>query len=42
MSFAFIILSVGVENAFLILCCCKAAGRADRMAMGVINNDAGN
>jgi hypothetical protein len=42
MSFASIILSVGVENAFFILCCCKVAGRADRTAMEVINNDAGN
>lgn len=34
-----IILSVGIENAFILWCCCKAAGRADRMATEVIHKD---
>lgn len=39
MVFTLIILSVGIENAFILWCCCKAAGNADRMAMEVIRKD---
>ena len=30
--FLIIALSIAIFNAFALYCCCKAAGRADRMA----------
>ena len=39
MDFVRIILFIGSVNAFILWCCCKAAGEADRMAMKAIHKD---